>query len=1422
MHQSFWLSQWQLAVLCMVAGLMTGRHAAAQANPVYVDDSPQAWELFRQAVDQSAENTGEAVRLFQQLLDEFPLRLIPAFESAEGHYRSVRGRVLDQISSNPELLERYQLIASAEAARMLEAGDVERLAITRALTMSGLKALLRLGQHDLERARFASAISWLDEAINHPAISLEQESHAWYMLGVAAGYSGNLALLQEARQALASIGETAAEHHARLDALDGLSDLPGSAGVDVMQISESGDLADVVAHSIWNVTLDRSLLRRRLFNGGQGADMLNPVVQQRRLSGRMMTAAPTVVGSTVYISEGHRIAALDRFTGNVRWMHDNPPSLSTAGRGDSSAVLDMNIIAVKNGTLVALYGHAQETSRTDDGRVICLDAATGDRRWIRRINRINAVDEYDGLFAYGTPIIADGRVFLLGRKVSQQNLTSVYVLALDEQDGSLDWIRYITSSGTVRRTPGRPFSSLVYRDGELLVASPIGAIAKLTARTGQIQWLRRFSVPITLPFQDAERRPWEISTAAWTPRGVLAIQPDQTRVVLLDHHTGEQIDSFAASPNIGWGSPNYLLSNDRLVYAIGSDVRAFRIDDLATPSWQLPSPMVSSLENFDGMERPSDFGPQQLDINGRVQLTDRSLIVPTSTGVIVADNETGYVHQTLDLHGMTGGNPLAHDSQLLLAGSDELHAFMSFARAEEMLRERLDAEPDDPDPALSLVRLAVRVRNIDLMLEGAAIAMKRIDAAPGGTARAHRDELFSMMLAVNLRELTQDRDPGEAFFDRLGQVATSDAQRAEHRLAWGDWLLGVEPSSAADVYQQILDDTSLAMVTRVEDDLLQTGARWASQRLLMLQRLATDQIYRTHSTAAATQLTEITSEATPDPERLLALADRYPLASAAIDARLLAAEVFVSAGDTTRAMSALLDGYRLMPTDDAAAALLGRYIALCESAGRISSAWEMLSFVREEHTTARLLGHEDGPRLASRWQNEMGGLLDRQREVRVGNVDGLADAIPGRIVTRLTDNPASRRHHASADAFLIERDARLTLIDASTLEEQWTADFEVAAPTVLQHTDDLLVIWAATDPQDPHAVGLDPATGEQLWTTPRLSEVIGDVVRDLNQARAIRDRLGGNDPFDPRQTLPLLARDRMVLIRRTGGVAAFDIADASQAIWTRPTTMEQVHFAIMNEHAIVLAGAAAARGGRRGAPVVLALDPDNGEMLWQSRSLASEQVRWLVDVGSGRLLCGSEGGIVACDLLTGEPLWANVGYAATDAQRAWPVGGNVIFETQSSLQGINATTGLVTQPFEGPATADWNPFDVQEVLPVEGQDMAFVRFIRRVVVFTSDGRVLGADIVNEDRDYRWIIPTVDRLIVISGRAEQSLVRDARGRRTQYFYRIYTMSRNGRLEDRPHDLPPLRRRIRSVDIVNGRVLMSSENDQTLVIPAPADS
>ena len=236
--------------------------------------------------------------------------------------------------------------------------------------------------------------------------------------------------------------------------------------------------------------------------------------------------------------------------------------------------------------------------------MVCLEVGTGELRWKVTIDRIGGVEDHEGLVPYGAPIIAEGLVFVLARKVSPQLLTSCYLIALDISDGELRWARHVCSSGGLKTRVARPFSTPAYVDGDLFIATAIGAIARLDAATGQTRWLRRFAVPITS--YAAQRRPWELGGPVVISDRVIAIAPNQRHIVTLARETGDLLEVVDARTREGWATPRYLLGNDPWVYAIGREIRAFHLDDLTNPRWRLPDPALAA----DDLALPADGRPQ--------------------------------------------------------------------------------------------------------------------------------------------------------------------------------------------------------------------------------------------------------------------------------------------------------------------------------------------------------------------------------------------------------------------------------------------------------------------------------------------------------------------------------------------------------------------------------------------------------------------------------------------------------------------------------------------------------------------------------------------------------------------------------------------------------------------------------------------
>ena len=133
------------------------------------------------------------------------------------------------------------------------------------------------------------------------------------------------------------------------------------------------------------------------------------------------------------------------------------------------------------------------------------------------------------------------------------------------------------------------------------------------------------------------------------------------------------------------------------------------------------------------------------------------------------------------------------------------------------------------------------------------------------------------------------------------------------------------------------------------------------------------------------------------------------------------------------------------------------------------------------------------------------------------------------------------------------------------------------------------------------------------------------------------------------------------------------------------------------------------------------------------------------------------------------------------------------------------------------ARGGWDPSSLNQL--VVDDERVFAVFGERVVRFDASGDVLGADIISDERDYKWLLPTDDRLVLISqSDSKQTSIQGQRGRRTQHTYRLYTLSDNCKLIGESVELEPVSDRFERAAVIDGWVLLSSRSE-TVAIPAP---
>src|SRR5262245_48379320 len=135
-------------------------------------------------------------------------------------------------------------------------------------------------------------------------------------------------------------------------------------------------------------------------------------------------AGPIVIDDTLYITTAHTTVALDATNCAIRWRHVYKPE-------------QQEVYAVNRG---AAYLDGRLYRGTGDGRVLALDAHTGQELW-----RVKAGDPTKGEFFSSAPIAWKDLVFI-GAAGGDWGIRG-YVLALDAKTGAERWRFYTVPMG---------------------------------------------------------------------------------------------------------------------------------------------------------------------------------------------------------------------------------------------------------------------------------------------------------------------------------------------------------------------------------------------------------------------------------------------------------------------------------------------------------------------------------------------------------------------------------------------------------------------------------------------------------------------------------------------------------------------------------------------------------------------------------------------------------------------------------------------------------------------------------------------------------------------------------------------------------------------------------------------------------------
>lgn len=231
-------------------------------------------------------------------------------------------------------------------------------------------------------------------------------------------------------------------------------------------------------------------------------------------TGDLSGSSPAVAGGIVFIGASDcRMIAVDAGTGKLRWefatggyriLPDSPPQ--ARGTESSPAVSDGAVYFVGADrnvyALTAASGARRWTTPMEcdfrssvaldggvvyggsfRGTVFALEAATGARKWQQRVNTT---------FDYGVPAVADGRVYIAGRRSESGTgglSTAGDLYAFDAATGHQDW--HVSTDSWVEASPAVGAGGVYLATRGSSIANAM--LSAFDATTAELRWERKIN-----------------------------------------------------------------------------------------------------------------------------------------------------------------------------------------------------------------------------------------------------------------------------------------------------------------------------------------------------------------------------------------------------------------------------------------------------------------------------------------------------------------------------------------------------------------------------------------------------------------------------------------------------------------------------------------------------------------------------------------------------------------------------------------------------------------------------------------------------------------------------------------------------------------------------------------------------------------
>jgi outer membrane protein assembly factor BamB len=937
-----------------------------------------------------------------------------------------------------------------------------------------------------------------------------------------------------------------------------------------------------------------------------------------------------------------RLHAFDAATGAVLWSHRDADRFGPLLRGPLR-LLNLTSPPLVLGDVVVAAGASAVQGAGFDSWCIAADRRTGEIRWATRLGR------------------GQQELNLFGRKVKEIPCAAV------ASDG--------------RR---------------LFVQTNMGFVSCLDASTGLTLWARGYR-QTEIPLYD---NLWTTPERAFTFTGsppvaagglVLAAPADGDMLLALDAATGELRWASPCRDGRGWDSPHMfrlLGADDERAYVAGRPtVRAFDLRS-GKLAWEFPFPAFARGEAS----------------GGRGVIAGDRLFVPSDRAVYVLDTRAKGALVRVDPFTAAGGAPeggnlVVGEGASALVRLDAVEAFFREedvrVRAQALLRDR----PGNLDALLEASRIYLAAERPADALPLLEQALRVAESLPPGERDARRREVRTSLSAVRERAAAALVAEGKAAEAR-GAFAAAAELAPDSASAAGVLLRGAK--AMAELSPARLDHTAglLAILVREHGDAVLEGesqlladeagrctaasyalwnlAAWqaaegdpgrsveAAQGIL--ERPATDLLFgrparrearaflddliRAHGPACYAPFEKRAGEALEAARRagsaaaLADVAERWPNSRAAVRAGIEEARLRLAAGDAGGVVVSLR---RLVAGDLEESEAAEAHWLLAEGlarSGRAASARATLQKLARLHADVPVTVGEDRVRAADAVARR---LQAADMKAPPPPAPGLPAESPWRELWSrstapgeagvLIDVPGDPLPGGKA---LFVRGSRLDAFDAATGRSSWTATgpaFRGMATSVGG-----VLVFA----EDDTAVGIDPATGDELWKTSLSGQALGAVAVDSVIAILVGD---GTDP-------------------EGGRIEALDPATGDGA-WSVlvPGGASRLH----------ARGATAVLDGTgTGAPVLRVVDGAGTlRPFFVPLRRGPETPGELVPVRDGPLVLRKEFSLEAYDPEKGSRLWAWAGPAKARIFNAAAGGGvAAVLDEKGDLRGLTLDRGI--------------------------------------------------------------------------------------------------------------------------------------------------